>query len=84
MKGEKIMLSKEKLQRISVLSKKSKAQGLTVEEAKEQTALRKEYLDTFRSSMRETIENVRVFDPEGNEVTPEKLRQKQNKNNLLN
>ncbi|MGE7621655.1 DUF896 domain-containing protein [Viridibacillus sp. NPDC096237] len=78
------MLSKEKLQRISVLSKKSKSQGLTVEEAKEQTALRKEYLDTFRSSMRETIENVRVFDPEGNEVTPEKLRQKQNKNNLLN
>ncbi|MEK4761447.1 DUF896 domain-containing protein [Viridibacillus sp. FSL E2-0187] len=78
------MLSKEKLQRISVLSKKSKSQGLTVEEAKEQTTLRKEYLDTFRSSMRETIENVRVFDPEGNEVTPEKLRQKQNKNNRLN
>ncbi|KOO49203.1 DUF896 domain-containing protein [Viridibacillus arvi] len=78
------MLSKEKLQRISVLSKKSKSQGLTVEEAKEQTTLRKEYLDTFRTSMRETIENVRVFDPEGNEVTPEKLRQKQNKNNRLN
>lgn len=78
------MLSKEKLHRISVLSKKSKSQGLTVEEAKEQTTLRKEYLDTFRSSMRETIENVRVFDPEGNEVTPEKLRQKQNKNNRLN
>ncbi|ETT81242.1 DUF896 domain-containing protein [Viridibacillus sp. FSL R5-0477] len=78
------MLSKEKLQRISELSKKSKSQGLTVEEAKEQTTLRKEYLDTFRSSMRETIENVRVFDPEGNEVTPEKLRQKQNKNNRLN
>lgn len=58
------MLSKEKLQRISELSKKSKSQGLTVEEAKEQTTLRKEYLDTFRSSMRETIENVRVFDPE--------------------
>lgn len=78
------MLSKEKLHRISVLSKKSKSQGLTVEEAKEQTTLRKEYLDTFRTSMRETIENVRVFDPEGNEVTPEKLRQKQNKNNRLN
>ncbi|MBK3494294.1 DUF896 domain-containing protein [Viridibacillus sp. YIM B01967] len=78
------MLSKEKLQRISELSQKSKSQGLTIEEAKEQTVLRKEYLDTFRSSMRETIENVRVFDPEGNEVTPEKLRQKQEKNNRLN
>ncbi|GEK34462.1 DUF896 domain-containing protein [Kurthia sibirica] len=74
------MLSKEKLARISELSKMKKAGTLTTEQAKEQTALRQEYLDTFRSTMRDTIENVRVFDPSGEEVTPEKLRQKQSKN----
>ena len=68
------MLSKEKIDRINELSKKSKTTGLSIEEAKEQTSLRKEYLETFRSSMRDTIEHVKVVDPEGNDVTPEKVK----------
>lgn len=68
------MLSPEKLSRINELSKKSKSIGLTMEEAKEQTSLRKEYLETFRSSMRDTIEHVKVIDPDGNDVTPEKVK----------
>ena len=64
------MLSKEKLARINELSKKSKTTGLSIEEAKEQSALRKEYLETFRSTMRDTIESVKVIDPAGNDVTP--------------
>lgn len=69
-----MMLSPEKLSRINELSKKSKSIGLTMEEAKEQTSLRKEYLETFRSSMRDTIEHVKVIDPNGNDVTPEKVK----------
>ncbi|MFC4411023.1 DUF896 domain-containing protein [Chungangia koreensis] len=72
------MLPQKKLQRISELSKKSKTIGLSVEEAKEQSALRKEYLDTFRSSMRDMIENVKIVDPNGNDVTPEKVKQSRN------
>lgn len=72
------MLTPDKIQRINELSKKSKTVGLTVEEAKEQTRLRKEYLETFRTSMRETIENVKVIDPEGNDVTPEKVKEARN------
>lgn len=68
------MLSPDKIARINELSKKSKSSGLTIEEAKEQTSLRKEYLETFRSSMRSTIENVKVVDPEGNDVTPDKIK----------
>ena len=45
------MLSKEKLARINELSKKSKTVGLTMDEAKEQSKLRSEYLETFRKSM---------------------------------
>lgn len=71
------MLSKQKIKRINELSKKSKTTGLSMEEAKEQTKLRQEYLATFRASMRETIENVQVIDPEGNDVTPEKVKQAQ-------
>ncbi|WP_210469358.1 DUF896 domain-containing protein [Sporosarcina sp. 6E9] len=74
------MLSQEKIDRINELSKKSKTSGLSIEEAKEQTKLRQEYLTSFRSSMRETIENVQVIDPEGTDVTPEKVKQARNRN----
>lgn len=73
------MLSKEKIARINELSKKKKMGTLTDAEAKEQTQLRKEYLDTFRNSMRETIENVKVVDQEGNDVTPEKVKEAKKK-----
>ncbi len=68
------MLPEDKIKRINELSKKSKTNGLSMEEAKEQTSLRKEYLETFRSTMRNTIENVKVLDPDGNDVTPEKVK----------
>lgn len=68
------MLPTDKMKRINELSKKSKTSGLSIEEAKEQTQLRKEYLETFRSSMRNTIEQVKVLDPEGNDVTPDKVK----------
>lgn len=77
------MLSKEKLARINELSKKKKAGTLTEVEAKEQTQLRKEYLDTFRNTMRTTIENVKIVDPDGNDVTPDKVKQARN-NQFLN
>ncbi|GER68586.1 UPF0291 protein YnzC [Weizmannia acidilactici] len=68
------MLSKDKMSRINELARKAKNGGLTDEEAKEQSKLRSEYLQAFRSSMKQTIENVRVFDPDGNDVTPEKIK----------
>ncbi len=68
------MLPPDKIKRINELSRKSKTDRLSVEEAKEQSALRQEYLETFRQSMRGTIENVKVIDPEGNDVTPEKVK----------
>jgi len=78
------MLSKEKIARINELSKKKKAGTLTEAEAKEQTALRKEYLDSFRNSMRNTIENVKVVDAAGNDVTPAKVKAAQQNKKFLN
>ncbi len=73
------MLEENKINRINELAKKSKTAGLSIEEAKEQSQLRSEFLKTFRSTMRDTIENVKVVDPDGNDVTPEKVKEAQNK-----
>ena len=73
------MLTTEKMNRLNELAKKKKAGALTEEEVKEQQALREGYLTTFRESMKNTIENVRVIDPNGEDVTPEKLKQIQAK-----
>ena len=68
------MLTPEKLSRLNELAKKKKEGTLTDEEMKEQQALREEYLLTFRESMKNTIENMRVIDPNGDDVTPEKVK----------
>lgn len=70
------MLSKEKLARINELAKKAKTEeGLTLTEKKEQQDLRQEYLERFRGGMRNHIEGMKVVDDEGNDVTPDKLKE---------
>ncbi len=76
------MLSKEKIARINELANKSKTTGLTDAEAKEQSSLRKEYLQSFRKSMANTVENLTIIDPEGNDVTPDKVKAIKAKKNL--
>ena len=67
------MLSKEKMARINELARKAKEMGLSELEAKEQSKLRSEYLAVFRSNMLDTLTNTKFIDPEGKDVTPEKL-----------
>lgn len=76
------MLSEDKIKRINELSAKSKEDSLSSEEAKEQQELRQEYLQAFRGSMKQTIENVTVIDPEGKDVTPDKLKDAKKRNKM--
>lgn len=76
------MLSKEKLERINALAKKAKSEGLSDAEKSEQQALRQEYLQTFRLGMRNHIEGLKFIDPEGSDVTPDKLKQIQKEKGL--
>ncbi|UOQ42966.1 DUF896 domain-containing protein [Halobacillus salinarum] len=71
------MLSKGKINRINELSKKSKQEGLDKEEKKEQQELRQEYLKNVRKSFKNQLKGMKVIDPEGNDVTPEKVKQMQ-------
>ncbi|WP_037288352.1 DUF896 domain-containing protein [Saccharibacillus sacchari] len=66
------------LERINELSKMEKENGLTEEQRQEQTRLRKEYLGIFRGSVNDLLLNSTIVDPLGDDVTPEKLRAKQN------
>lgn len=73
------MLTPEQLDRINFLSRKSKTEGLTNEEINEQQVLRQAYIQAFRQSFKSQMMGLKVVDPEGNDVTPEKLKQEQQK-----
>lgn len=70
------------LKRINELAHKNKKEGLTEAETHERARLRKEYLKNFREAMRSNIEMMRIYDDNGNEVTPEKVREAQRKKGL--
>lgn len=69
------MLDKEQLDRINELVRKDREEGLTEEEKQEQKDLREQYIKAFRSGMRTHIEGMKVVDPDGNDVTPDKLKE---------
>lgn len=71
------MISKEKLNRINDLAHKSKSTGLTDEEQKERKELRQEYLQNVRKSFKNQLKSMTVMDKEGQDVTPQKLRDMQ-------
>lgn len=61
------------LDRINELAKKKREEGLTNAEKVEQQVLREDYLRQFRGQILNTMSGVKVVDPLGNDVTPDKL-----------
>ena len=62
--GQKIIDDK-KVARINELYHKSKAEGLTPEELKEQQILRKEYIDSFKRNLRGQLNNISIKEKDG-------------------
>ena len=58
-------MTKEKIARINELAHKSKTIGLTDAEKAEQQALRKEYLDDMKASLRAQLEHTSIQEPDG-------------------
>lgn len=58
-------MNDDKITRINELSRKSKAEGLTEAEKKEQAALRLEYVEAFRSNLRSQLDNIDVKEKDG-------------------
>ncbi|KRM91076.1 DUF896 domain-containing protein [Liquorilactobacillus cacaonum] len=75
-------IPQELIDRINELSKKKKSTGLTKEELIEQKNLREDYLAAFRQTFRSNVEMLQVFNKEGKEITPEKVKKIQRKKGL--
>lgn len=58
-------MNQEKIDRINTLYHKSKAVGLTEEEKEEQAALRKEYIESIRGSLRGHLNSILIKEKDG-------------------
>ena len=67
------MITQEKIDRINFIARKSRKEGLTEEEAKEQKALRGEYVAAFRKSLETQLDSTVIVRPDG---TRDKIERK--------
>lgn len=58
-------MDEKKIARINELYHKSKAEGLTEEELKEQQILRREYIDSFKRNLRSQLDNISIKEADG-------------------
>ena len=68
-------MTQEKIDRINELARAKKVRILTPDEAAEQAALRKEYLEEWRKSVIDTLEHTYVVDEQGNKRPLQKKQQ---------
>ena len=75
-------MTDEKIQRINELSRKSKAEGLTESEKKEQQLLRQEFIADFRRNVKSQLDNIDIQEADGTIVNlGEKYGKKHEKGN---
>ena len=58
-------MNQDKIDRINTLYHKSKATGLSEEEKAEQAALRKEYIEAIRGSLRGNLNSISIQETDG-------------------
>lgn len=56
------------IKRINELAQKAKAEGLTESELIEREQLRREYIDSVKRNLVQTLENTSFIDKDGNEI----------------
>ena len=66
------MIDQKIIDRLNELSRISKVRTLTENEIQERDDLRKIYIKQFKQGFAQTLENVKVVDEKGNDVTPHK------------
>ena len=58
-------MDEKKIARINELYHKSKAEGFTIAEQKEQQILRREYIDSFKRNLRSQLNNISIKEADG-------------------
>lgn len=61
-------MNQEKIDRINVLARKSRTEGLTPEEKEEQAVLRREFIEAFHNNLRGTLNSIKIQKPDGSIV----------------
>ena len=59
------MITDKDIARINELYHKSKAEGLSEEEAKEQQTLRRKYIDSIKNNLKNQLNNIDIVDESG-------------------
>ena len=59
------MMNDSKIARINELYKKSKAEGLTEPERREQAMLRSEYLEAIRGNLKSQLDHIDIVNKDG-------------------
>lgn len=59
------MMTDEKINRINELYRKSQAEGLTEDEKKEQAILRKEFVASVKSNLKNQLNNIDMVNEDG-------------------
>ncbi len=60
-------MEQKKIDRINELAKKQKSEGLTEAEKEEQFELRREYIEAYKRSLIEQLDNIRFVEPDGSQ-----------------
>ncbi len=63
------MITKEKIDRINELARKSKVEALSAEEKAEQNTLRKEYIESIKAGVKAQADRIKFVE----DMTPEEL-----------
>lgn len=71
------MVTQEQIDRINVLARKAKTEGLTEEEKAEQAVLRRAYIDGFKQSLVANLEHTYIIDEHGNKRKVQRKGKKQ-------
>ena len=65
-----------KIDRINELYHKSKNEGLTEKEKKEQALLRREYIDSFKLSLTNQLDNTYILEKDGSKTKVQRKHKK--------
>ena len=68
------MMTKEEIDRINELARKSKTEGLSDEEKAEQKKLRIKYINSFKESLEGQLNNIVIVEPDGSKHKVQKKK----------
>ncbi len=71
-------MNENDIKRINELYHKSKKEGLTEEEKEEQASLRKQYVESIKSNIRASLDNVSIVEPDGTVTDLKDIKNKKN------